>query len=160
MTVIIISKSAIINSIHHFRNDEDIHTAILLKGFKDTKAHKSSKCLADIKRNPGNVCNTVHAEENICKHLPYNYKNKSTKLDNYNVLVFRYNRNSQLANSRPCRRCIIIMQKYKINNVFYSTDEGNIACEKVRNMDYRTAHITSGSKKFNFLRDKTIRRRC
>lgn len=46
------------------------------------------------------------------------------------------------------------MQKYKINNVFYSTDFGNIVCEKVRDMNYKTAHITSGLKKFNHLRKK------
>lgn len=115
---------------------------------------KSSKCLADIKRNTGNICNTVHAEEHVCKYLPYNFQNKSPKKENYNLLVFRFNRNNQLSNSRPCQRCIRILQKYKINHVYYSTDNGDIVKEKVKSMNYKEGHITSGLKKWNHLRQK------
>jgi len=34
MTSVIISKSAIVDNLIHFKNEEPIHTAILLKGFK------------------------------------------------------------------------------------------------------------------------------
>ena len=40
------------------------------------------------------------------------------------------------------------MQKRKIKNVYYSTAPECIEKEKVSNMDYKNAHITSGLKKY------------
>ena len=96
----------------------------------------------------GNICSTVHAEEHVCKYVPYNHKNKSNK-NRLDLVVFRYHKGTyELANSRPCFRCIKIMQKNRIKNVYYSTGPGNITKEKVSSMDPSTAHITSGIKKY------------
>ena len=67
----------------------------------------------------------------------------------HDIVVFRHYTGTQtLANSRPCKRCIKIMQKSKIKNVYYSTECGDIVCERVDNMDATSAHITSGEKKY------------
>ena len=108
---------------------------------------KNSKCLPTIKIG-GNICSTVHAEEHVCKFIPYNFKTKSNK-GLYDIVVFRYNKGThELANSRPCQRCIKIMQKNRIKNVYYSTGKDMIVREKVMNMDIKNAHVTSGIKKY------------
>ena len=67
----------------------------------------------------------------------------------YDIVVFRYHKGTkELANSRPCQRCIKIMKKNRIKNVYYSTGKDTIVREKVKNMDVKTAHITSGIKKY------------
>ena len=101
-----------------------------------------------VKRNPGNICTSMHAEEHVCKYIPCNVKNKPKK-ENYDLLVFRYDHGTfQLTQSRPCRRCIMIMKKNKINNVYYSTKNSQIVRERVEDMDSSKAHITSGMKKY------------
>ena len=108
---------------------------------------KNSKCLPVIKTG-GNICSTVHAEEHVCKYIPYNFKTKSNK-GLYDIVVFRYHKGTgELANSRPCQRCIKIMKKNRIKNVYYSTNTQTIVREKVNDMDTSTAHITSGIKKY------------
>jgi deoxycytidylate deaminase len=63
--------------------------------------------------------------------------------------VFRYHKGThELANSRPCKRCIKIMKKNRIKNVYYSTNKGDIVKEKVESMDIKSAHVSSGIKKY------------
>ena len=40
------------------------------------------------------------------------------------------------------------MKKNRIKNVYYSTNNGDIVREKVSSMDIKTAHVTSGIKKY------------
>jgi hypothetical protein len=115
---------------------------------------KNSKCLPKVKLS-GNICSTCHAEEHVCKYVPYNFKNRSNKSSDFNIVVFRYHKGTkELAPSRPCFRCIKIMQKRKIKNVYYSTAPECIEKEKVANMDSKTAHISSGIKKYMSNRHK------
>jgi deoxycytidylate deaminase len=113
---------------------------------------KNSKCLGTQRVN-GNICTTTHAEEHVCKYIPYNYKN--VKKEIYDIVVFRYNKSTlELANSRPCSRCIKLLKKNKIKNVYYSTDSKEILKEKVKDMDEESAHVSSGVKKYFAKRDK------
>lgn len=90
----------------------------------------------------------MHAEEHVCKYVPYNHKHKSNK-NQLDLVVFRYHKGTfELANSRPCFRCIKIMQKKRIKNVYYSTGPETVIKEKVSEMDHKTAHISSGIKKY------------
>jgi len=110
---------------------------------------KFSQSLPSVKRNPGNICTSLHAEENVCRCLPYNFKNKNKKKSNYDIIVVRYDHSTfKLTESRPCKRCIKILQNHKINNVYYSTRKSDIVREKVENMKQSSGHVTSGMKKF------------
>ena len=40
------------------------------------------------------------------------------------------------------------MKKNRIKNVYYSTNKGDIVKEKVESMDIKTAHVSSGIKKY------------
>ena len=47
-------------------------------------------------------------------------------------------------NSKPCRNCIKVMQKFKVHRVIYSNDEGGFTCELVDDMNQDDAIITCG----------------
>ena len=109
---------------------------------------KTSKSIPSVKKSV-NIRPSCHAEENVCKDLPYNFKTRGGDKSNYNIIVFRYYKGTcELASSRPCFRCIKIMQKSKINNVYYSDSSGNIIRESVNSMDPKTAHVTSGIRRY------------
>ena len=61
-------------------------------------------------------------------------------------MVVRINKNGLLRNSRPCNQCLDTMIKYRIKKIVYSTDDGNINCEKPENM--KQLHVSSGWKYF------------
>jgi cytidine deaminase len=73
---------------------------------------------------------TVHAEHDVIDKLPYFTRQR--KLREVNILVIRVTKNNKLSMSRPCKACILLMQKfpihkgYTIKNVFYSDDKGCI----------------------------------
>ena len=56
-----------------------------------------------------------------------NIKNKK-----FNILVIRVNKNGDLCNSKPCMNCIKHMKKLGINKIYYSTDDNDIMCEKIK----------------------------
>ena len=60
----------------------------------------------------------------------------------YDLLVVRVNPSGQLINSKPCCMCIYIMKLYGINKVYYSTGNGAIKCERVR--DIEETHYSKG----------------
>lgn len=49
-----------------------------------------------------------------------------------------------LNSSKPCKSCILALKQYHINRIFYSTQDGNIKCEKIR--DINDEYITSFQK--------------
>jgi len=51
-----------------------------------------------------------------------------------------------LKNSRPCNQCIDTMIKYRIKKIIYSSDTGEIHCEKPEDME--RLHVSSGWKFF------------
>ena len=67
-------------------------------------------------------------------------KMRRKKID---LVVFRMNDEGNLLNSRPCRDCILVMQKY-IRKVWYSTPDGYV-CERV--MDMNTDYVSSASRR-------------
>ena len=70
-------------------------------------------------------------------------KNKQLirKLQNAEIYVIRITKNG-IKNSKPCYHCLLILKILKINRVHYSSDNGNIITEKVKNMI--STHITKG----------------
>lgn len=95
-----------------------------------------SKPLPNYGNNYG-LC-SIHAEVNALKNL----KNDN---DYYNLLVFRWNKNNQLALSKPCLNCLKIIKKNKINKVLYSTDDG-IVMTNLEDLHLEDALLSSGFK--------------
>ena len=72
----------------------------------------------------------IHAEHNaLTKLKPIKYKKK---LEQINILVIRVSKTNKIQSSKPCNNCIRIMELiperkgYKIQNIYYSNEEGNI----------------------------------
>lgn len=93
-----------------------------------------------------NCLKCIHAEENAIKRFLrdndlYNNissrkgkKNKKIKVD---LLVVRVSENGQLKNSKPCRNCVEMifgMKRINVDNVYYSNVNGEIVCEKFKNL--------------------------
>ncbi len=55
------------------------------------------------------------------------------KPKNLNIMVIRINSNGELANSRPCYQCTIMLKELGINKVYYSINN-TIIHEKVADM--------------------------
>lgn len=73
---------------------------------------------------------TIHAEHDAILKLPSLKKKKNN--ESINILVLRFSKTSKLGMSKPCIKCIEKMQTiphkkgYKIENVYYSDNDGNI----------------------------------
>ena len=72
----------------------------------------------------------IHAEHNaLTKLKPLKIKKK---LEPINLLVIRLSKTNKIQSSKPCNNCIKIMETiperkgYKIQNIYYSDDKGNI----------------------------------
>jgi len=98
----------------------------------------------------------VHAEHDAINKLKPLKRKKH--LQNINLLVIRLSKNNKLQNSKPCAICIekmkILPEKkgYKIKNIYYSSDNGEIIKTNIKNLEsenmhysryYRRNHITN-----------------
>jgi cytidine deaminase len=97
-------------------------------------------------QNPG-----IHAEcDAILKLRPL--KNKK-KLQSINLLVIRLSSKNKIQSSKPCNNCIetmkILPQKkgYKIENIYYSNEEGNIIKTNLKKLDLEEKHYSKYYKK-------------
>ena len=54
------------------------------------------------------------------------------------------NKAGLIKNSRPCNQCLDEMIKYRIKKIIYSSDTGEIHCEKPEDM--KQLHVSSGWK--------------
>lgn len=97
------------------------------------------------------TCTSTHAEMDALKKIN-NWKNKPKELD---LLVIRLSKSGLLGESRPCANCIkrLLASRLKIHNVYYSTVDGILVCEKLKFMlhDSRT-YISTGFKKRLFIK--------
>ena len=75
---------------------------------------------------------STHAEIDAIGKI-MNKKNKPKKLD---IVVVRYTKSGELAESRPCYHCLCFMEKSRldIRNIYYSTSEGTIVKERLEEM--------------------------
>ena len=111
------------------------HSAALIKG----------DCIYEIGINKyctNKKLSTVHAEMDVLFSFKSKYKKMSETVD---IIIIRLNNscnNINLKNSRPCNRCIEILQEYNIRRVYYSNEMGEIICENLKEM--LKIHISSG----------------
>lgn len=69
---------------------------------------------------------SLHAEQAAMLNLDWN------KLKGCSIFVYRTNKNGQLAMARPCEMCQKLIKYVGIKNMFYTTNDGEIKLEKVR----------------------------
>lgn len=73
----------------------------------------------------------MHAEQNAASVKNQDFKGL------VDIVIIRINKKNQLRYSRPCNKCIEYLKRldYKIENVYYSTNKGDIICEELKNME-------------------------
>ena len=88
----------------------------------------------------------IHAEhDSIRKLLPLKRKKR---LENINLLVIRLSGKNKLQLSKPCINCLKIMNTlpekkgYKIENVYYSNEEGNILKTTLKSLENEEKHYS------------------
>jgi deoxycytidylate deaminase len=117
-------------------------SSVIIKGNK-----MISKPVSNIDRNfvRGYMCGNLHAECNALlnyygsrlsyspkiKWCVYDPKCKNKTID---LIVIKINTSKELCCSRPCLNCLNMMKKLNVSNVYYSTSNGSIICEKVKDM--------------------------
>lgn len=89
----------------------------------------------------------IHAEyDAIRKLLPLRRKRK---LMNINIIVIRLSVKNKLQSSKPCINCINTMKTlppklgYKIVDIYYSNDNGEIIKSSIKNLDSEEPHYSS-----------------
>lgn len=82
--------------------------------------------------------NSIHAEHHALNNLPY-YK-RQKKLKNINILILRVSKTKKITMSKPCVNCIKKLKflpskkGYKIQNIYYSDENGGICQIKLSNI--------------------------
>jgi hypothetical protein len=88
----------------------------------------------------------IHAEHDAIRKLVPIKKKK--RLENINILVIRLSGKNKLQSSKPCIYCIKTMQTlpiklgYKIQNVYYSDNNGNIIKTNLKNLENGEKHYS------------------
>jgi deoxycytidylate deaminase len=83
------------------------------------------------------VKTTIHAE---IETIANSYKKYVKGMD---IMIIRIGALNVLRNSRPCNSCIDTMKRKGIRKVYYSTEEGLIRYEYIKEM--QKDHISSGN---------------
>lgn len=97
----------------------------------------------------------IHAEHDAINRLKPLYRKKN--LQNINILVIRLSKNNKLQNSKPCANCIenmrILPEKkgYKIKNIYYSSDNGDIIKTSLKNLENENLHYSRFFRRNNLL---------
>lgn len=88
----------------------------------------------------------IHAEHDAINKLkPLDVKKR---LVNINLLVIRFSKNNKMGNSKPCTNCIQNMKTmpqkkgYKIRNIYYSDDKGNIIKSSLNILENEEQHFS------------------
>lgn len=79
----------------------------------------------------------THAEMDALNHLPPQEIKANKKT--INLIVIRMDLKGNLKNSKPCFKCIEHLSKircYKLKNVYYSDEQGNIVMIKFKDLFY------------------------
>ncbi len=96
----------------------------------------------------------VHAEHDAINKLkPIKRKNN---LQNVNLLVIRLSKQNKLQSSKPCENCLKILKTlpekkgYKIKNIYYSDEHGDIVKSCLRNLENEELHYSKFFRKKDF----------
>lgn len=137
---------AIVIIFHHASAEIIITCRVFYKGKGDLKKVRilsfGMNQMGDSKgKTPG-----IHAECNaISKLIPLKPKKK---LENINLLVIRLSTKNKIQSSKPCNNCIQTMKTlpqkkgYKIENIYYSDEDGNIIKTNLKKLDSEEKHYS------------------
>lgn len=93
---------------------------------------------------------SIHAEEDAMRKFSKlaKYRRFIKKGGNVDILIFRLSRTGNLGNSKPCKNCAMHLSKYEfnVNNVYYSNSEGEIVCEKLRDITQSDIRMSYGDR--------------
>lgn len=95
----------------------------------------------------------IHAEQDAINKLKPLKRKKH--LQNINILVVRFSKNNKLQNSKPCANCIKIMKSlpekkgYRIKNIYYSNENGEILKNSLLNLEKEELHYSRFFRKIN-----------
>jgi hypothetical protein len=88
----------------------------------------------------------IHAEEDaLSKLMPLKYKKR---LEPINLLVIRLSSKNKLQSSKPCSNCIKLMsiipkkKGYKIDNIYYSDENGDIIKTNLQTLENSEQHYS------------------
>lgn len=93
-----------------------------------------------------NRMSSVHAEDNVIRNLPVNTQKRAKKID---MLVIRVTLSGDLANSKPCIHCILLMctrlplKGYTLRDIYYSTSNGTLEMCKFSALLFSQEHHVS-----------------
>jgi hypothetical protein len=88
----------------------------------------------------------IHAEHDAINRLKPLQRKKH--LQSINILVIRLSKNNKIQNSKPCANCIknmkLLPEKkgYKIRNIYYSDDNGEIVKSSLKNLEKEDLHYS------------------
>jgi cytidine deaminase len=88
----------------------------------------------------------IHAEQDAINKLQS--LNNKKKLESINLLVIRLSSKNSLQSSKPCANCIESMKilptkkGYKIQNIYYSDNTGNIIKTSLTSLDNEEKHYS------------------
>jgi cytidine deaminase len=71
-----------------------------------------------------------HAERSAIHACRTNFKFEGT----IDVWVVRYKESGQLGSSYPCNDCLEFMRGQNVRKISYSTEDGTIKCERLKDM--------------------------
>lgn len=95
----------------------------------------------------------IHAEHDAIRKLIPLKRNK--KLVNINILVIRLSGKNKLQSSKPCINCINMMKTlpvklgYKIQNIYYSNENGEIIKTSLTSLDNEDKHYSRFYRRHN-----------
>lgn len=88
----------------------------------------------------------IHAEHDAINRLKPLGRRKH--LQNINMLVIRISKSNKIQNSKPCANCINTMKNlpekkgYRIKNIYYSNDNGDIVKSNLKNLENEELHYS------------------
>ena len=102
----------------------------------------------------------IHAEQDAINRLKSIKRKKH--LQNISILVIRFSKNNKLQSSKPCANCIEIMKflpekkGYKIKNIYYSNENGDIVKSSLINLEKENLHYTRSFRKNSYLNNLQV----
>lgn len=91
---------------------------------------------------------SIHAEDNVIRKLP-NIKSAGKRTKKVDMMVIRVNHSGDLASSKPCINCIVLMSSrlpdkgYTLRDVYFSNAQGNLELCRFRSLLQSNDHHVS-----------------
>jgi len=121
------------------------HYSVLFRSGKNKRWEAKIAFGTNSLKQNNSITPSIHAEMDAINKLK-NCRNIPKSMD---LLIVQITKSKKLANSRPCHNCICYLNKLcktiKIKHVYYSTNDGTIIKEKLKDMETSMVpHISCG----------------